>query len=236
MGELWNRRLRLLNASHQAMAYFGYLAGYRYAHHAMADPAIGALVREFMSREAAPSLAPITGVSFDAYQDELVERFSNPRVADTLSRLCADTSNRIPKWLVPLIHDNLANHRDVALSVAIVASWCRYSEGVDEAGDPIESRIGWHRFSWPGRRQALKTSLRSSVTQTYSVTFPEISDSPSRTAELCENCTREVRPMLRTLCWRTGRSGVANSVLGRRFEVADHWTQLRRRSLRSNAC
>jgi mannitol 2-dehydrogenase len=31
-------KLRLLNASHQGMCYFGYLAGYRYAHEAAQDP------------------------------------------------------------------------------------------------------------------------------------------------------------------------------------------------------
>ena len=31
-------KLRLLNGVHQAMAYLGYLAGYRYVHEAMGDP------------------------------------------------------------------------------------------------------------------------------------------------------------------------------------------------------
>ena len=31
-------KLRLLNASHQALTYFGYLAGYRYAHEVTQDP------------------------------------------------------------------------------------------------------------------------------------------------------------------------------------------------------
>ena len=31
-------KLRLLNASHQALGYAGYLAGYRYVHEASHDP------------------------------------------------------------------------------------------------------------------------------------------------------------------------------------------------------
>jgi mannitol 2-dehydrogenase len=130
-------KLRLLNVSHQAMAYFGYLAGYRFAHEAMSDPRIRAFVREYME-EATPTLLPVPGIDLDAYKDELIARFANPEVRDTLARLCADTSNRIPKWLVPVVRDNLANGRTVVLSAAIVASWARYAEGIDEDGNRIE--------------------------------------------------------------------------------------------------
>jgi mannitol 2-dehydrogenase len=67
----------------------------------------------------------------------LIERFANPAVRDTLARLCAESSDRIPKWLVPVIHDNLAAGRPVDLSAAIVASWARYAEGTDEQGEAI---------------------------------------------------------------------------------------------------
>jgi mannitol 2-dehydrogenase len=131
-------KLRLLNASHQALTYFGYLAGYRYAHTAMTDPLIGAFVRRYMDDEATPTLQPLPGIDLDAYKDQLIERFSNPEVRDTLARLCADTSNRIPKWMVPVIRENLAQGNGVILSASIVASWARYAEGVDEEGQAIE--------------------------------------------------------------------------------------------------
>lgn len=130
-------KLRLLNVSHQAMAYFGYLAGYRFAHEAMANPRIRSFVRAYME-EATPTLLPVPGIDLNAYKDKLLERFSNPEIRDTLARLCADSSNRIPKWLVPVIRDNLAHGGGVALSGAIVASWARYAEGIDEDGHPIE--------------------------------------------------------------------------------------------------
>jgi mannitol 2-dehydrogenase len=131
-------KLRLLNASHQAMAYFGYLAGYRYAHEAAQDPAIVALLLRYMTEEATPTLRPVPGVDLTVYQHTLIERFSNPEVRDTLARLCAETSDRIPKWLLPVVRENLAAGRPVALAAAVCASWARYAEGVDEAGAPIE--------------------------------------------------------------------------------------------------
>ena len=69
--------------------------------------------------------------------DQLIERFSNAAGADTVARLCAESCDRIPKWLLPVIRHNLARRRDPA-SAAVVASWARYAEGVDEQGEPIE--------------------------------------------------------------------------------------------------
>lgn len=131
-------KLRLLNVGHQALAYFGYLAGYRFAHEAMADPLIRGFVRAYMDEEGTPTLLPVPGIDLDAYKDQLIERFSSPAVRDTITRLCADSSNRIPKWLVPVIRDNVANGGGVRLSAAIVASWARFAEGFDEEGNPIE--------------------------------------------------------------------------------------------------
>lgn len=131
-------KLRLLNASHQALAYFGYLSGYRMVHDVMADPQITELLRRYMKLEAEPTLRPVPGIDLGKYQDTLIERFGNPHVKDTVARLCADASNRIPKWLVPVISERLAQGGDVTLSAAVVASWCRYSEALDEDGQPIE--------------------------------------------------------------------------------------------------
>lgn len=130
-------KLRLLNASHQGLTYFGYLSGYRYAHEATGDPAISNFLLKYMEYEATPTLLPVPGVDLDDYRKTLIARFSNPEVKDTLARLCAESSDRIPKWLVPVIHERLAQGGDVTLSAAIVASWARYAEGVDEQGQPI---------------------------------------------------------------------------------------------------
>jgi len=130
-------KLRLLNASHQGLCYFGYLAGYRYAHEAVADERIAELLRRYMDREATPTLAPVPGLDLVAYKAQLIERFANPEIRDSLARLCAESSDRIPKWLLPVVREDLAAGRPVPYAAAIVASWARYAEGVDEAGEPI---------------------------------------------------------------------------------------------------
>jgi mannitol 2-dehydrogenase len=130
-------KLRLLNASHQGLCYFGYLAGYRLVHEVARDPLFATFLLAYMDREATPTLSPVPGVDLDTYKRQLIERFSNAGVRDTVPRLCAESSDRIPKWLLPVVRENLAAGRDVSLSAAIVASWARYAEAVDEQGQPI---------------------------------------------------------------------------------------------------
>ena len=131
-------KLRLLNCSHQALGYSGYLAGYRYVHEAAADPVFADFLTRYMQLEARPTLADVPGVDLDDYITTLLDRFGNPAIRDTLARLCAASSDRIPKWLVPVIRQNLAIGGPVVRSAAVVASWARYAEGLDEQGKPIE--------------------------------------------------------------------------------------------------
>jgi len=130
-------KLRLLNGSHQALCYLGYLAGYRYAHEVCQDPLFADFLLAYMNDEATPTLEPVPGIDLDAYKPNLIARFSNPQIRDTLARLCSESSDRIPKWLLPVIRENLAHDRPIALTCAVVAAWARYSEAVDEQGEPI---------------------------------------------------------------------------------------------------
>ncbi|OJF13800.1 mannitol dehydrogenase family protein [Couchioplanes caeruleus] len=131
-------KLRLLNASHQALCYFGYLCGYRLVHEVAQDPLFAGFLLAYMDREATPTLAPVPGIDLDRYQRQLIERFSNAQVKDTVARLCAESSDRIPKWLLPVIRHNLRTGGEILRATAVVASWARYAEGVDEKGQPIE--------------------------------------------------------------------------------------------------
>jgi mannitol 2-dehydrogenase len=131
-------KLRLLNASHQALCYFAYLSGYRLVHEAAQDPLFADFLLAYMDREATPTLEPVPGIDLDEYKHQLIDRFSNAQVRDTVARLCAESSDRIPKWLLPVIRHNLAHGGEILRSAAVVASWARYAEAVDEQGRPIE--------------------------------------------------------------------------------------------------
>ncbi|GAA1082632.1 mannitol dehydrogenase family protein [Tsukamurella spumae] len=130
-------KLRLLNAGHQTLGHFARLLGYEYVHDAAADPDIRELLRRYMQDEARPTLRPVPGMDLDDYIDTLLDRFSNPAIADTVARLCQDASDRIPKWLVPVIASRLDDGGSAPLAAAVVAAWTRGCEGVDDTGAPI---------------------------------------------------------------------------------------------------
>lgn len=130
-------KLRLLNASHQALTYLGYLSGYRYAHEVCQDPLFSEFLLNFMNEESTPTLQPVPGIDLNHYKRTLIERFSNAEIKDTLARLCAESSDRIPKWLLPIIRKQLDSQGEIRRSVAVVASWARYAEGKDEQGNSI---------------------------------------------------------------------------------------------------
>lgn len=90
----------------------------------------------------------------------LIERFFNPQVGDTIARLCAESSDRIPKWLVPVIRQQLATGGEIRRSAAVVASWARYAEGVDEQGQPIEVVDRLADRPYPGRLPPMRGSHR----------------------------------------------------------------------------
>jgi mannitol 2-dehydrogenase len=131
-------KLRMLNASHQALCYPGTLVGYRFVHEVTSDPLFARFLLDYMTAEAIPTLRPVPGTDLYQYAHQLIERFSNPEVGDTVARLCSNASDLIPKFLLPVIRYQLASGQPFTRSAAAVASWARYAEGTDENGEAHE--------------------------------------------------------------------------------------------------
>lgn len=131
-------KLRLLNGGHQCLCYFAHLCGFEMVREAACDPLLAEFLLTYFEDEAIPTLTPVPDIDFADYTRTLIERFANPGLRDTVARLCAYSSDRLPKFLLPVINDNLAADRPVRLAAAAVASWARYAEGIDEQGEPIE--------------------------------------------------------------------------------------------------
>ncbi|MES2045591.1 MAG: mannitol dehydrogenase family protein [Pseudomonadota bacterium] len=130
-------KLRLLNASHLAIAGIGRLIGHTYIHETMQDPLLRRYMTALMARETAPTLLPVPGVDLAAYQATLIERFANPRIADTVERVNTDAALN---YLLDPVRDRLARGESIDLLALAVAAWLRRVRGVDEAGAPIDVR------------------------------------------------------------------------------------------------
>lgn len=131
-------KLRILNASHQILAYLGYLAGYTYVDEAMADERFVELLRRYMTREGSPTLEPVPGTDVAAYGEKIISRFANTEIKDTLARLCTESSTYVSTFVLPVVRDNLAADGEIDVLALQLAAWARYLEGADENGAPIE--------------------------------------------------------------------------------------------------
>ena len=131
-------KLRLANGTHQALCYFGYLVGHTYVHEAIHDSDIQRLLLKYIDEEAVPTLAAVPGFDLNEWGRIVIDRFGNPQIKDTLARICAETSDRIPKFMLPVVRDQLKAGRSAAMCAAVLASWSRYAQGVDEKGNAID--------------------------------------------------------------------------------------------------
>ena len=94
-------KLRLLNAGHQCLAYFAHLCGFEFVHEAASDPLFAEFLLAYFESEAIPTLPPVPGIDLHEFSRTLIERFANPGVRDTVARLCAFSSDRIPEVADP---------------------------------------------------------------------------------------------------------------------------------------
>lgn len=115
-------KLRLLNASHLALASLGWLAGHRLVAEAMRDPRLDRYIRALMAKETAPTLPATLPVDLAVYQDRLVKRFSNRTLEDTVERINTDASINL---LLDPIRDRLAAGHSIEQLALAVAAWIR---------------------------------------------------------------------------------------------------------------
>ena len=132
-------KIRLLNAGHSVLGIPGALHGHPTIDACMEDPVFARFMRRFMDAEVTPVLDPVAGVDIEAYKDSLETRFANPNVKDSVARICAESSAKLPKFLLPTIQENLDRGGDIRLAAFILAAWCRYCDkGIDERGRPLD--------------------------------------------------------------------------------------------------
>jgi mannitol 2-dehydrogenase len=135
--EFETMKIRILNGGHAIIAYPGGLKGIEFVHEAMQDATIVAFLDKIETTEILPIVPPVPGQDLMDYKALIIQRFTNPEVADTERRLCLDGSNRQPKFIIPSIRDNLAKGVIPAGLILESALWCRYCYGIDENGAEI---------------------------------------------------------------------------------------------------
>jgi len=199
-------KLRLLNAGHSCLAYLAALDGIETVDGAMSEPAISRYVRAFLDLESKPVLPPVAGIDVDAYNDTLIERFSNPSIGDQISRLCLDGSAKFPKFLMPTVRAQIAAGGPVALSALALAGWCQYLEGTTDHGEPIEPSPD------PLLDEAIGFAKQSVQDPTAFLNFTAVFDEDVRTAESFRSAFADALERLRSSGIRPAISQAINEV------------------------
>jgi fructuronate reductase len=132
-------KLRLLNASHSALAYLGYLAGFETIADTMTDARFAAFARQVM-QDAAPTLAMPDGTDLAGYSTSLLHRFSNPALRHRTWQIAMDGSQKLPQRLLATTQDRLRLGLPIETHALAVAGWMRYVTGTDEQGRAIDVR------------------------------------------------------------------------------------------------
>lgn len=130
-------KLRLLNATHSALAYLGLLADHTYVHEALADPAIGDFVRRLLNDEISPEVDCPEGMDITDYKASLLKRFANVAVPYKTLQVASDGSQKLPQRIFPTLSARLNKQQPSPLLCAVVAAWIQCLAGKSDSGAPI---------------------------------------------------------------------------------------------------
>jgi D-arabinitol 4-dehydrogenase len=109
-------KIRILNASHSAIAWAGTLRGMSYIHEGALDPEIAKIAHDYVTNDVLPCLTD-NPLDLFRYRDAVLERFTNADIQDTNQRVAADGYSKIPGFLVPTFQERL----DAGASIESVA-------------------------------------------------------------------------------------------------------------------
>lgn len=140
VGPYESAKLRMLNASHSALAYLGLLAGYRTVDEAVQQPDIAHLILTMLRQEVEPTLS-LPGLS--DYRKSLLNRFNNVSLKHTLQQIAMDGSQKIPQRWLTTISACISDGIGVPCLTFALAGWIAYlrksgsGADSDEVNDPL---------------------------------------------------------------------------------------------------
>ena len=127
-------KLRLLNASHSALAYLGAVAGHETVAEAMGDAGIARFVDALMQAEVAPVLSVPPSFDIAGYSLALLARFRNPALRHRTHQIAMDGSQKLPPRILGTVRGRLARDLTIDNLALVVAAWMRYVQGRDDRG------------------------------------------------------------------------------------------------------
>lgn len=127
-------KLGILNGGHTLVGLVGKALGYTYIHDAVNDKNISALFTCYNEYEVIPSLATLNNVNYNDYVKEVKARFGNAMINDSTDRIISGSTAKIPKFILPIILDQIAKNGSATIGALIIAFWWHYLDQQISAG------------------------------------------------------------------------------------------------------
>ena len=154
-------KTRLLNGTHIPSACLATLAGYQRTDEAMRDRVIYGYVEQLMRDEIQPLLPAVAGMNTPGYRKTLLDRLSNSKMSDQLPRLARRGSTKISSFLLPSLHEAIAQGRPHTSTSAGSARRACYLRGYDlrrcdaHPASTISRHPSWMRLGDHGRPRSV---------------------------------------------------------------------------------
>lgn len=143
-------KLRMLNATHSALAYLSMLAGFETISDAVSYAPMKALIHAMMTHEIAPTLSVPASFDLLAYRDALLERYSNTALKHRCAQIAMDGSQKMPPRIFLTIEARLKAGESIERLALAVAAWFAFLRGRTDSGDRYSisdrSRSAWRRL------------------------------------------------------------------------------------------
>lgn len=132
-----------LNPLHTALAIYGCLLGYQRISEEMKDAQLRELVQRIGYKEGLPVVVNPGVIKPENFIEEVIEkRLPNPFIPDSPWRIISDTSQKMPirfgETIKAYAHTAGYDVNSLTYVPLVIAGWCRYLMGINDAGEKIE--------------------------------------------------------------------------------------------------
>lgn len=131
-------KIRVLNGGHTALTYLAALEGVETFDAAMRVPHLLEHFQNFETNEVLPALTLTLPFSKEDYLQQIVQRFGNVAIGDTVARICADGMVKFPIFIRPTLEGCLQQDIVPIYAIRSIASWYVFALHVDAGNIPFE--------------------------------------------------------------------------------------------------
>ncbi|MBX2884451.1 MAG: mannitol dehydrogenase family protein [Granulosicoccus sp.] len=146
-------KIRVLNGGHTALTYLAALEGIETFDAAMRVPHLLEHFQNFETKEVLPALTLALPFSKEDYLQEIILRFGNAAIGDTVARICADGMVKFPIFIRPTLESCLQQGILPVYAIRSIASWYVFALHVDAGNIPFE----YVEPAWPDLKAMLGT-------------------------------------------------------------------------------